>query len=237
MRLFTILKNVPVLDKNKKHDIAAVVDRLIVKDGVEIRLADSIETALKLSDGVVLVLIQEPDGDKKNGGDGNWQEVLYSEKFACSEHATSSLEELSPRLFSFNSPYGACKSCDGLGTILEFDPELIVPDKSLSLENGAISAWRKGGKRMNIFYNRLIKKFCNAVNISKATPFDKIPKDVVRLLMYGTNSEDEQKYGFNFEGVIPNLNHRWKTTTSEYVKARLHSFFPSSPAMIAKEPV
>lgn len=223
------IRNVPALDKNKKHDVSAVVDRLIVKDGVEIRLADSIETSLKLSEGVVLVLVQEPNDDKKNGGEGHWQEVLYSEKFACSEHATSSLEELSPRLFSFNSPHGACKSCDGLGTILEFDPELIVPDKSLSLENGAIGAWRKGGKRMNIFYNRLIKKFCNSVGISKASPFDKIPKDIVRVLMYGTNEADEKKYGLSFEGVIPNLNHRWKTTTSEYVKARLHSYLSEQP--------
>ncbi len=109
------LKNVPALDKNKKHDIAAVVDRLIIKQGVNIRLADSIETALKLAEGAVLILIQEPSGDKKNGGNGHWEEIIYSEKFACPEHPEASLEELSPRLFSFNSPYGACKSCDGLG--------------------------------------------------------------------------------------------------------------------------
>ncbi|HUT46630.1 MAG TPA: hypothetical protein VMX36_10130, partial [Sedimentisphaerales bacterium] len=154
------VRNVPALDKNKKHDIAAVVDRLILKDVIRIRLADSVETALKLADGVLLALVQESKADKKNGGDGKWKETIYSEKFACPKHPQASLEELSPRLFSFNSPYGACKSCDGLGTILEFDPDLIVPDKSVSLENGAIDAWRKGGKRMNIFYNRLVKRFC-----------------------------------------------------------------------------
>ena len=164
-----------------------------------------------------------------NVGNGNWQEALYSEKFACSDHPAASLEEMSPRLFSFNSPYGACQSCDGLGTILEFDPDLIVSDKTVSLENGAIQAWRKGGKRMNIFYNRLIKRFCRNIGISKATPFDRIPTESKRILMYGTEAEDEKKYGFKFEGVIPNLVRRWKTTTSEYVKTRLHTYLSEQP--------
>ena len=218
------LKNVPLLNKNKKHDIAAVVDRLIIKDSVRIRLADSVETALKLADGIVLVLVQEPDADTKSRGDNKWKEVIYSEKFACPKHPQASLEELSPRLFSFNSPYGACKSCDGLGTILEFDPDLIVPDKTVSLEHGAVEAWRKGGKRMNIYYNRLIKKFCRNVGISKSIPFEQIPKEIRRILMYGTTASDARDYGFRFEGVIPNLTRRWKTTSSEYVKARLHSY-------------
>jgi len=225
---------VPPLNKNKKHDIAAVVDRLIIKDSVRIRLADSVETALKLADGVLLVLVQEPGDDKKSGGDGSWVEVIYSEKFACPEHPQASLEELSPRLFSFNSPYGACKSCDGLGTILEFDPDLIVQDKSISLENGAIDAWRKGGKRMNIFYNRLIKRFCRNMGISKSIPFERIPAEVKRILMYGTTAADKRKYGLWFEGVIPNLARRWKTTTSEYVKARLHSFLSELPCRSCK---
>jgi excinuclease ABC subunit A len=226
------LKNVPLLDKNKKHNVAAVIDRLIINDSVRVRLADSVETALKLAEGVLLVLVQEPgfkSADKQNEGNGRWKEVIYSEKFACPEHPQASLEELSPRLFSFNSPYGACESCDGLGTILEFDPELIVPDKSVALENGAIDAWRKGGKRMNIFYNRLIKKFCRSVGISKSIAFEQIPAEVRRILMYGTTSPDVGKYGFRFEGVIPNLTRRWKTTTSEYVKARLHSYLSEQP--------
>ena len=220
---------VPTLNKNKKHDIAAVVDRLIINDAVRIRLADSVETALKLAEGLLLVLVQEPDGAKQNGGNGDWEEVIYSEKFACAKHPQSSLEELSPRLFSFNSPYGACKSCDGLGTILEFDPDLIVPDKDISLENGAITAWRKGGKRMNIFYNRLIKRFCKGIGISKSTPFEQIPKEIRKFLMYGTTTAEEDKYGLSFEGVIPNLTRRWKKTTSEYVKARLHSYLSEQP--------
>jgi len=223
------VRNVPALNKNKKHDIAAVVDRLIIKDGVRIRLADSVETALKLADGILLVLLQEPDADKHNGGDGRWEEAIYSEKFACAEHPQASLEELSPRLFSFNSPYGACKSCDGLGTILEFDPDLIVPDKTVSLENGAIDAWRKGGKRMNIFYNRLVKRFCRNTGISKSIPFERIPEQYKRILMHGTTAADEDKHGVSFEGVIPNLVRRWENTTSEYVKTRLSGYLSQQP--------
>ena len=229
------VKNVPPLNKNKKHDIAAVVDRVIIKSEKQaqsIRLADSVETALKLADGVLLVLIQTPSQQKtqtEDNSESSWQKIIYSEKFACPEHPQASIEEMSPRLFSFNSPYGACKSCDGLGTILEFDTDLIVPDKTVSLENGAIGAWRKGGKRMNIFYNRLIKKFCNSVGISKSAPFEKIPPDIKRILMYGTTPDDRRKYGLSFEGVIPNLTRRWKTTTSEFVKAKLHSYLSEQP--------
>jgi len=226
------VRNVPGLNKNKKHDVAAVVDRLIIKEGVRIRLADSVETALKLADGILLVLVQEPEKGvekSKTGKANSWKEVIYSEKFACPKHPEASLEELSPRLFSFNSPYGACKSCDGLGTILEFDPDLIVPDKSVSLDNGAVDAWRKGGKRMNIFYNRLIKRFCRNVGIRKSIAFEKIPADIKRILMYGTTPADRNKYGFSFEGVIPNLNRRWENTTSEYVKTRLHGYLSEQP--------
>ena len=211
------VRNAPQLDKNKKHNIAAVIDRLIIKDSIRIRLADSVETALKVGEGVVFVMVQEPGHDK-------WIDVVYSEKFACTKHPEASLEELSPRLFSFNSPYGACGSCDGLGTILEFDPDLIVPDKSVSLENGVVEAWRKGGKRMNIYYNRLIKRFCRNFAISKVVAFSRIPVRVRKILLYGTTAADEDKYSASFEGVIPNLNRRWENTTSQFVKNRLHGY-------------
>ncbi len=228
------IKNAPAPDKNKKHDIFAVVDRLIIKDSIRIRLADSVETALKIGEGVVFVMMQEPKADKATGGDGKWKDVIYSEKFACNKHPAASLEELSPRLFSFNSPYGACRSCDGLGTILEFDADLIVPDKSVSLENGAIDAWRKGGKRMNIYYNRLVKRFCRNFGISKSIPFSKIGAKIKKILLYGTTDSDERSYGVRFEGVIPNLNRRWRKTTSEYVKARLHGYLSEQPCRACK---
>ncbi len=218
------IKSTPPLDKNKKHDIAAVIDRLIIKDSIRVRLADSIETALKIGEGVVSIMVQEPDGDKSSGGKGGWDDVIYSEKFACTKHPEASLEEHSPRLFSFNSPYGACKSCDGLGTILEFDGDLIVPDKTVSLENGAVDAWRKGGKRMNIYYNRMIKRFCRNFGIKKSIAFSKIPAPVRKILLNGTTDKDEDKYGVSFEGVIPNLSRRWENTASEYVKSRLHGY-------------
>ena len=223
------VRNIPLLDKNKKHDIAAVVDRLVIKESVRIRLADSIETALKIGEGVVFVMVQEPQEGKDNGGNGLWQDVVYSEKFACTKHPEASLEELSPRLFSFNSPYGACPGCDGLGTILEFDPDLIVSDKSVSLENGAIEAWRKGGKRMNIYYNRLIKRFCRNFGTSKSIPFSRIGARVRRILLYGTTAADEDKYDVSFEGVIPNLHRRWERTASEFVKSRLHGYLNEQP--------
>lgn len=228
------IKNVPKLDKNKKHDIAAVVDRLILKDNIRVRLADSIETALKIGDGLVLIMVQTPEEKKDNGGEGQWRDVLYSEKYACPEHPEVSLPELSPRLFSFNSPYGACPACDGLGTIPEFDPDLIVPDKNVSLEKGAIEAWRKGGKRMNIYYNRLISRFCRQFGISKSEPFSSIPAPIRQILLYGTTPEDESRYGISFEGVIPNLRRRWENTESEFVKERLHGYLSESPCKVCK---
>ena len=218
------MRNLPTLDKNKKHDIAAVVDRLILKGNLRVRLADSVETALKIGEGLICVMVQEP-GETTSG----WTDVIYSEKYACVEHPESSLAELSPRLFSFNSPYGACPGCDGLGTILEFDPELIVPDKTLSLENGAVDAWRKGGKRMNIYYNKLVRKFCRLFGASPSVPFADLPPEIVRILMTGTTSDDEDQRGVSFEGVVPNLSRRWENTTSEYVKTRLHHYLSEQP--------
>ncbi|AQT67344.1 Excinuclease ABC subunit A [Anaerohalosphaera lusitana] len=223
------IKDTPKLAKTKKHDIAAVVDRIIIKDGIRVRLADSIETALKMGDGVVIAMVQEPAENKSNGGSGDWQDITYSEKFACNDHPEASLAELSPRLFSFNSPYGACPDCDGLGTVLEFDPDLIVPDKSVALEHGAIDAWRKGGKRMNIYYNRLINRFCRNFDIDKSEPYEEIPARIQKILLNGTTAADERKYGYSFEGVIPNLTRRWENTTSEYVKARLHTYLSEQP--------
>ncbi len=228
------VKNVPKLDKNKKHDLSAVVDRLILKENIRIRLADSIEMALKIGDGLIVVMIQRPDEKKDTGGDGQWRDVIYSERFACPDHPEASLPELSPRLFSFNSPYGACPDCDGLGTILEFDPDLIVPDKTVSLENGAVEAWRKGGKRMNIYYNRMIKRFCRHFGISKSDPYKDIPADIRKILMYGTQPEEEARGMASFEGVIPNLQRRWNNTASEFVKSRLHGYLSESPCKTCK---
>ncbi|MBN1763983.1 MAG: excinuclease ABC subunit UvrA [Sedimentisphaerales bacterium] len=213
------LKDITPLGRNQKHTIEIIVDRIIIKSSVRTRLADSIEMALKHSEGLVLVLKE----DKR----GRWRESYYSERYACLDHPEASMPELSPRCFSFNSPYGACRSCDGLGNTMEFDEELIVPDETLSLNEGAIDAWRRGGKRMNIFYNRLIRRFCREFDISPDTPFANIPASIRKIFMYGTN--DDYEYGINFEGVIPNLIRRFNKTDSESVKTRLHSYMSVQP--------
>jgi len=216
------LKSLPELSKYKIHNIEVVVDRLILKESVRIRLSDSIETALGLASGLVTITHEdpaEPDDSKDPAGtaNGHWRDRIFSATYACPEHPAASLPELSPRMFSFNSPYGACESCNGLGTILEFDPELILPDATLSLSQGAVDAWRHGGKRMNIFYNRLLRQFCREFGVSPSLPVREMPKAVRAALLTGDASH-------GWEGVIPNLDRRWKKTDSEYVKARLHGF-------------
>jgi len=211
----------PALKKTFAHSIEAVVDRIVLKPEIRSRLADSIETATKLSQGLAIVSVAQPDN--------TWKDHVFSEKFACPEHPEVSLPELEPRLFSFNSPHGACPDCHGLGTTCEFDPELIVPDEGLSLENGAIEAWRKNGKRMNIYYSRVLRQFCRDFGCSYTQPYKDIPKKAQQVLMYGTDAKGDQGTRTWFEGVIPNLQRRFENTESEWVKARLHQYMSEQP--------
>ncbi|MDB5323844.1 MAG: uvrA, partial [Phycisphaerales bacterium] len=213
--------NFPALKKTFAHNIEAVVDRIVVKPEVRSRIADSVETALKLSQGLVIISTQ----DEK----GVWADQVFSEQFSCPEHPEVSLTELEPRLFSFNSPHGACPSCHGLGTIFEFDPEMVVSDESLSLENGAIEAWRKNGKRMNIYYSRILRTFARDFGAAYSQPYKDIPKKVRDILMYGTAAKGDNGTGSEFEGVIPNLQRRFESTESEWVKARLHQCMSEQP--------
>ncbi|MGA2440705.1 MAG: excinuclease ABC subunit UvrA [Tepidisphaeraceae bacterium] len=214
----------PALTKTKVHTIEAIVDRIVLKPEIRSRLADSVETALKLSRGVVVVTIQK---------EGNaWSDQTFSEKFACPDHPHVSLPELEPRIFSFNSPHGACPACHGLGTSSEFDPDIIVPDPALSLENGAIEAWRKNGKRMNIFYSRVLREFCRDFGISYSAPFKDIPKKVQQILMDGTEKRGDAGTGTWFEGVLPNLQRRFDNTESEFVKTRLHQYTSEQPCAV-----
>jgi len=212
-------------DKYKKHTIEAVVDRLAIKPEIRTRLADSIELALKLADGLVTVSVESEDN--------TWSDRVFSERYACPDCGVS-IAELEPRMFSFNSPYGACKECDGLGTILEFDPDLIVPDPSVAIKHGAINAWRHSGKRMNIYYSRRLRAFCRDFKVSPQTPFKDLPARVRKILMYGTTDRDEDYYGKWFEGVIPNLNHRWENTDSDFVKEQLHKYLSEHPCRTCK---
>ncbi len=220
------LRNPPTLSKTKKHVIEAVVDRIIVKDEIRSRLADSIEISLKLSEGLLIVTVMD---ETHAGDDEKWVDQLYSEKYACPKHPECALEELAPRLFSFNSPYGACPACDGLGTIMEFDEQLIVPDPNLSLDDGAIEAWRRHGKRMNIYYNRMIRHFCRDFDVDPAVAYRELSRTARRILMHGTTTRDASKFGTSFEGVINNLQRRWESTDSEYVKQRLHGYLSEAP--------
>jgi excinuclease ABC subunit A len=213
----------PELKKTFTHSIEAVVDRIVLKPEIRSRLADSIETALKLSQGLVIVSIAA------DGAGADWRDAVYSERFACPEHPEASLPELEPRLFSFNSPHGACPSCHGLGSTLKFDPELIVPDDSLSLENGAIEAWRKNGKRMNIFYSRVLRQFCRDFGVNYSQPLRDMPRKVREVLMSGTDRKGQLGTGTVFEGVLPNLQRRFDNTESDFVKHRLHQYMSEQP--------
>ena len=202
--------NVPELKKTFAHNIEAIVDRIVLKPEIRSRLADSIETATKLAGGLVIVTVGQADG--------SWKDQVFSEKFACPVHPNVSLSELEPRLFSFNSPHGACPTCHGLGTMCEFDPEMIVPDESISLENGAIEAWRKNGKRMNIYYSRVLRQFCRDFGCSYTGPYKDVPKKTRDALMFGTDAKGDGGTGTWFEGVIPNLQRRFDNTESDWVK-------------------
>jgi excinuclease ABC subunit A len=211
----------PSLKKTFSHNIEAVVDRIVLKPEIRSRLADSVETATKLAQGLVIISIGK--------NDGTWTDQIYSEKFACADHPNVSLSEMEPRLFSFNSPHGACPKCHGLGTKSEFDPDLIVPDDALSLETGAIEAWRKHGKRMNIYYSRVLRTICRDLGISYSQAYKDIPKKLRDILMYGTEAKGDEGTGIEFEGVIPNLQRRFETTESEWVKHKMHSYMSEQP--------
>ena len=208
------------LGRYEQHTIEAVVDRIVVKPDIRQRLADSVEVALRLSEGLAVVLIET---------DGDWIEHRFSDKWACNEHPDCSIDELAPRLFSFNSPYGACPECDGLGVINELDEALIVPEPSTPLREGAIEPWRKNGRRMNMYYGRLLRTFCDAVDVQKTIAYDKLTKTARRILMHGATERDEARLGFSFEGVIPNLHRRYQTTDSDFVKERLRAYMTDSP--------
>jgi excinuclease ABC subunit A len=197
------------LEKNKKHTIEVVVDRLVVKDGIEKRLADSLETAARMGKGTVMV--EEHEG----------QIHLFSENFACPEHGVS-ISEISPRLFSFNNPYGACEVCGGLGVKILFDPDLVIPNPGLSLKKGAIAPWEN---RNSIFFYQMLDSLAGHYGFDIDTPFEKLPAKIQHVILYGSGDEtldfyyerDGRKHYFrkSFEGVIPNLERRYHDTERE----------------------
>ena len=217
--------DLPPLDKKKKHSIEIVVDRLVRTDKVQKRLADSIETALKLSSGIVIVDVV---GDK---------EMVFSEKYACVKCGIS-FEELSPRMFSFNTPYGACQVCGGLGRKMEIDPALVVPDKSLSISKGAIHPW---GSDISNWARFQLRGLADHFDFRFSTPWDRLPDRIQKSILYGTGKTEisfkyehstgrgKGEYIGTFEGVIPNLERRYKQTESSGVRAWIEQYMSVKP--------
>ncbi|MBN1810037.1 MAG: excinuclease ABC subunit UvrA [Planctomycetes bacterium] len=206
----------PELARYKAHTIEVAVDKLKVRQGIRTRLTDSVETALRTGEGLVIASYRQ-------GEDGDWEDRLYSERLAC-PYCGESFEELEPRSFSFNSPYGACPVCKGLGTRIELDPELIVPDESLSIKKGAIEAWRRTGQMMNRWYRRQLRRFCREFDVDIEAPWESLRQDIRRILLNGTTESDRAKYRHGWEGVIPDLERRFYTTESDFVKKRIHEY-------------
>ena len=205
------------LEKNKKHTIEIVVDRLVIKDGIRPRLAESIETALDLADGLIIALYDD-------------KEQLFSSKLSCSECGIA-MPELAPRMFSFNSPYGACPKCDGLGFLMQFDPDLIISDENKSLYDGVLEVW---GKTTSYWYIEQIQSLEKAYGFDGSTPWKKLPKKIKNIILYGSkgkkidhkvNRQDLQfSYSRKFEGVLPNLERRYRETKSEDMRQWMESY-------------
>ena len=219
-----LIDDPPKLDKNKKHTIEVVVDRLVSGSTDAARLSDSIETALKGGEGRMLLLVENDDG--------SWSEEKISELAACADCGIS-FDPLAPRNFSFNSPYGACPECHGLGAKMVFDEELLIPDTSLSIKKGAIPAWRRGPRRLIIYYNHLLRSLAGHLDFPAltTTPIKDLPEDIRKALLHGTGDEEVcfdfwmrgklRKMTRPFEGIIPNLERRFVETESESVRDRL----------------
>jgi excinuclease ABC subunit A len=213
------------LDKKFKHDIAVVVDRLVMRADLRKRLADSIETAVGLAEGIVEVELVD-SGEIKT----------YSERFACLNCGTS-MPELEPRMFSFNSPHGACPRCTGLGSQMEIDPELVVPDPSLSLGEGAILPWSTSASN---YYEQMTQAIADRYEVDMETPWEDLPEEVQECFLYGTNGDRiyisyrnrygrKRSYTTSFEGIVPNLERRYRETDSDYSREKIEEYMSVRP--------
>jgi len=217
-----------VLDKNKKHQIEVVVDRLIIKEKIEKRLSDSLETGLNLSGGIVK--IEDQDGEGR----------IFSEKFACVDCGVS-YSEITPRMFSFNSPYGACPACGGLGNKLYLDPELIVPNPEFSIREGALDPW---AKRNSVYFHQILDALSEHYTFDIYTPFKKLPDHIKHVLLYGSGEEkikfyyedaDRRHFFFRpFEGIIPNLDRRFKETNSDLIREEIERYMNIHPSPVCE---
>jgi excinuclease ABC subunit A len=228
------LEDPPKLDKKLKHDIDVVVDRIAVREGLEMRLADSVEQALRLADGIAVLEFADDvtlaNGDGKKAG----ERMLFSSRFACPVSGFT-ISEIEPRLFSFNNPAGACPTCDGLGSQRRFDADLVVPDKDKSLMNGVIAPWAKGPSPL---YTQTLMAIAKHFEIDPHTKWSKLPEAVRQVILNGSKDKivfvyDDGVRRFEttkaFEGVLPNLERRWKETDSELIRDQLSAYQASAP--------
>ncbi len=223
--IYELAEEEVTLDKNKKHNIEAVVDRVIIKDGIEGRLTDSIETALKLADG--LVIINVIDGE----------DILFSENFACPECGMS-IDELAPRLFSFNSPFGKCDYCDGLGTLIELDEDLIIPNKDLSILEGAIATWGEGRLKEDSWTYAILKALSEEYDLDLSRPVKELSRKELDLLLYGTNGKKmkviytkdgvKSQYSYAYDGEINSLKRRYRDTNSDIIKTEIEQYMSNN---------
>ncbi len=220
------------LDKKFKHDLAVVVDRLVMKPELRKRLADSVETAVALADGIVE--IELVDADAAPGAAS--QVLTYSERFACL-HCGISMPELEPRIFSFNSPHGACPRCTGLGSQMEIDPDLIVPDPSLSVGEGAIVPWSTSASN---YYEPLTQSIAERYDVDLETPWQELPEEAREFFLFGTNGDRihiqyrnrfgrRRSYSTSFEGIVSNLERRYRETDSEHAREKIEEYMSVRP--------
>jgi excinuclease ABC subunit A len=236
---FHEIDEVPALNKKLKHKIDVVVDRLVVREGIEDRLADSLETALRLADGLAVAeLADAPDASAGDNGDGGAEgapgRLLFSERFACPVSGFT-IEEIEPRLFSFNNPYGACPTCDGLGTQMHFDAQLVVPDEGKSLLEGAIKPWARSE---HPYYRQTLEALSRHYGFSMAAPFSKLPEAARKALLFGSDgveitfAYDDGRKSYEilkpFEGIIWNLARRWRETESNWTRDELARYQATS---------
>ncbi len=227
---FYPIEDAPTLDKKFKHDIDVVVDRIVTKAGLEQRLADSIEQALRLADGIAVA-----EWASVAEGESEPRRILFSEKFACPVSGFT-ISEIEPRLFSFNNPFGACPVCDGLGAKLAFDADMVVPDKDKTLHKGAIAPWAKGPSPL---YTQTLQALSRHYGFSMDKPFWELPEKARDVILHGSGGEkihfiyddNARKYEVNktFEGVVPNLERRWKETDSAWVREELGRYQSETP--------
>ena len=214
------IEEVPSLNKNQKHDIEVVVDRLVIKEGLEERLAQSIETGLKISDGLIYAENVQTT-----------ERTVFSSKFACPVSGFT-IEEIEPRLFSFNNPYGACPHCDGIGAKLYMDPNLIIPNPNLSLNQGAIAPWNVG---KSAFYHQTLISLCDFLNISPQTPWKDLPEEAKNLILFGSGDVCVPMYYSRFvsdkpfEGVVPNMERRFLETDSAWIREEFSKYQSAAP--------